>query len=78
MRKLAISLSCIAILFLSACTCTIEKRSIEQLEANLNRQKNDHQALMQKVNRPDAEKADWDKHYKATFDLINGLKKQTE
>lgn len=78
MRKIAISMSCVAILFLSACTCALERRSLEQIEANLTRQKTDHQALMQKVSRPDAEKMDWDKHYEATFKLIGTLKKQTE
>lgn len=78
MRKIAISASCFVILFLSACSCALEKKSIEQLEANLTRQKTDHQALMLKVARPDAEKKDWDKHYEATFNLINALKKQTE
>ncbi len=78
MRKFITGLSLLFVLSMAACSCTLEKQAVDQLETNLKKQQADHKALMQKVNRPADEQKDWDKHYEATFNLISGLKKSTE
>lgn len=78
MRKLAHGAVLVAALFLAACSCGLEKKSLDQLETNLKRQQVDHKLLMNKVGRVPEEQTDWDKHYKATFDLIDGLKKSAD
>ena len=65
-------------LFIASCTCSLEKKSIDQLETNLKRQQSDHKTLMDRTNRPPDERKDWDKHYEATFHLIDGLKASTK
>lgn len=78
MRRLTLSLASFLLLTLAACSCTLEKRALDQLESNVKRHQADHKVLMEKVNRSADEKKDWDKHYEATFDLIRALRKSTE
>lgn len=78
MKKIAIAVSAVAALFLSACCGTLEKRSLEQIESNLRRQQTDHIMLMEKTKRHTDDKKDWEKHYEATFHLIQELKKSQE
>jgi hypothetical protein len=78
MRKLVLSISYSAILFLAACNCALEKKSLDQLEANVKRHQADHKALMVQTNRSPDDQKDWDKHYEATFHLIGSLKLQAK
>jgi hypothetical protein len=78
MRKWIVSAFCLFIVLMSACTCTLEKASLERLEANMKLQEADHKALMVQVKRSDDDKNDWAKQYTANYDLINGLKKSAK
>lgn len=75
MRTLAIA---VVLVFSVGCSCALEKKSIDQVESNLKRQQVDHKALMQQVGRVPEEQKDWDRHYEATFHLLDAMKKSVK
>lgn len=75
MRKFALGLSLFCALSMAACSCGLEKQSLDKLEGNMKVIQTDHKALMTKTNRPAAEVTDWDKQYEAIFTLIHSLQK---
>lgn len=78
MRKLVVALSCAFVLTMAACSCTLEKQSIDQIETMVKTQQSDHKALMTKTSRPDAEVKDWDAHYLKLSELIGRLRKSAK
>ncbi len=66
----------VVLVFSVGCSCTLERKALDQLETNMKLQQRDHLSLM--GNRDDATKDDWKKHYESNFRLIESLKKSTD